>query len=169
MPRPCTARGTGNRGSARDQIRGRCFVLLGFLCRGGDAKPRRDARACRRSEDEGKCPRRAPGLREGHVERRDGRGGRFSEPALPCSTMLSGEHPCAALPEEPAACRREPRFSDREGLASPISLPCKSAATPLLPLGLGKEKFGAAAFLPPASPGSRGYISANSCKRSRDH
>lgn len=39
----------------------------------------------------------------------------------------------------------------------------------LLLLGLGRQKFGLVAFLPPASPGSLSCISATSCKKSRDH
>lgn len=112
-----------------------------------------------------------PGWEKGTFGGETGEGGRFLEPALPCSTMLSSEHRCAALPAEPSACRWEPalRFSQRRGLASPILLLCKLGATLPLLLGLGKEKFGPVAFLPPASPSSLGYISANSCKKSRDH
>lgn len=69
VPWLCMARRTGDCGSARNQIQGCCFVLLGFLCRGGDAKPCREVGACRKSEDEGEYPRRASRLGEGHVWR----------------------------------------------------------------------------------------------------
>lgn len=50
----CSEQGVGDHGSARNQIWGCCFVLLGFLWRGGIGKPERRVRMFSQSSQDGR-------------------------------------------------------------------------------------------------------------------